>query len=448
MMTKARITYRFDDNRHSSKRPAPSVPAHEEKIIPLYNEEFRVVEDITHTRSEEETEFTEKLEFTKAESLFEAHSLNAYSTDFSNWHHPAETESDRVERIIQETSRHSEERVGSGQSPVGVRGPGPFEVHEADRWSSWTHQPQSPYVEPQTGIRYSKSTDSSWIRVVTAIAGAVVTGVAFGFFVLSMFADDPSQEAAALPDKQSVLSPAATQGAVQPNIGQGAAQDAGKQAAVSTGVAKTVSAAIPSKTYAFLQNGVFSTQQSADTAQAELSKKGLASASEQLEKVTVYVGFASSRDEVLAISQQLKDQNVEIYIKNVDIPAVSQIRWEGSKPEAVGEYISQGDKLVKMLGGLTVIQLKQASPAALEGSSMQALRTAHQAITTLATGVNEGAAESVKPALQKMNASLNRAVQSMEEYQKNPSKAMLWQAQSALMQYIISQKELLKAITV
>jgi stage II sporulation protein B len=438
MMTKARITYRFDHNRTTDENRKVAAPIHEDKVIPLYREEFKVVEDKEEVlRGEAITE--DQLEFTKAESLFEAHSLHAYTTDFNNWSHPVETESDRVERIIKETRAVNDDHQRANQQPLEPRSSRIISQQESDQWSTWTQQ--ASYPEPQMGARYSsRSTGSHWLRITASIVGAVVTGVAFGFFVLSMFTDNEGNKETALKENIPIVSPGAAQDKLTVTTAQGTV---GSNTVAAAGVTNV---SIAAKNYSFLQNGVFSTQQSADTAQAELRKKGLAAATELQDKITVFVGFAPSRDEALAISQQLKNQNLEIFIKDISIPAVTGVRWGGSKPEAVGNYISEGDRLVQMLGGLTIVRLNESSPKALEAASMQSIRLIHQGVTTLSASVNEGAGAEVKPILQKMNNALNSAVQSMEEYQKNPSAAMLWQAQSASMQYIISQKELIKTI--
>ena len=45
-----------------------------------------------------------------------------------------------------------------------------------------------------------------------------------------------------------------------------------------------------------------------------------------------------------------------------------------------------------------------------------------------------------------MSNAMNTAVISLDEYQKNPSAAYLWQAQSSILQYILAEKTLLTSI--
>ncbi|MNH98490.1 hypothetical protein D3C73_512120 [compost metagenome] len=450
-MTKARITYRFDHSRTSDGGYKPGTPFQKEKVIPLFQEEFEVIEDKIEVKEETGGFPVEPTEYTPFESLFDSNSLNSFTTEFSSWNTRIETESERVERIIRETSRQNDhqpemeptrERRDSQVLPE-------MSEQEAEQWSKWTNS--SPFVQPQNGTRYTKKAGAHWLRITASIAGAVVTGVAFGFFVLSMFSGDGKQGGDPLPDKGSVTVPAASQGkpVVNSNPGSTTVVDkAEKPVTASAGTSSAIAVTIAAKSYSFLQNGVFSTQQSADTAQAEIKKKGLAAVTDGSDKFIVYAGFASTKDEALVISQQLKDKKLEVFIKNIDIPAISQVKWNSSKPDSLVSYITQGDKLIRMISGLSVIRLSEANPGPLEDSSLQAIRSSHQALTTLATSVNEGVGESVKPLLQKMNTALNSAVLSMEEFQKKPSSSMLWQAQTSMMQYILAQKEFLKVLAV
>jgi stage II sporulation protein B len=436
-MAKARITYRFDHTRAVDGTRKPGA-VQDDKVIPLFQEEFQVMEDRVEAVPEASDISKEQSEFTRMESLFESHSLNSFTTDFGTWSSPIESESERVERIIRETRHQSE-----GMDVEPSRGPEPKTESASDQWSTYTNQ--GPRPEPPLRTRYSKSTGPHWFRIATSIAGAVITGVAFGYFVLSMFSNnsgDVSEQASKTPQTAVTKNIQGNTATAAPTQGTD-----NKSAPVAANTANAAAVSIAGKSYSFVQSGVFSTQQSADAAQADLKKKGLGSAIEQSDKITVFAGFAPSRDDALAISQLLKEKKQEVYIKNVDIPAVTSIKWTGSKPEILASYISQGDKLIRLAAGLTTVHLVETKLTALDESSLQAIKTAHQGITALAASVGEGASADSKSFVQKMATSLNSTVQSMEEYKKNPSSAMLWQAQSSMMQYIIAQKALLTAIS-
>jgi stage II sporulation protein B len=201
-------------------------------------------------------------------------------------------------------------------------------------------------------------------------------------------------------------------------------------------------------TYSFLQNGVFSTEKSASSAEDELRKKGLAAASEPGEKYTVYVGVAANRDDALALSHKLQSQQVDVYIKNVALPAMKQVSWSGdSKADGLGAFLSQGRQLIDKLDKQTVSHLNATKLTTPSVQDVQTLKADHQAWTGLYANVAAGAPATAKSTLQSMSNAMNTAVISLDEYQKNPSAAYLWQAQSSILQYILAEKTLLTAIS-
>ncbi|MDR6554035.1 hypothetical protein [Paenibacillus qinlingensis] len=443
-MKKARITYRFDPKEGAeSTRRAERVQEQEQNVIPLYQEEYKVVEAKIDRSPKDVTPY-EQAEREQVESLFEPHALNTFTTDFGNWHSQIESEGERVERIIRETQISREQQ--HAPIPTVVRNERePEPVNQRDEWSNWSGK--EPYIESGAETRYAKSSSSTpWMRIATSVAGAVVTGIAFGFFVLSMFSSDPDTTtslATSNPSKITVPSP-------NTQVGATTTKPQGDAAVLPATSAAVTPVQIPAKSYTFLQNGVFSSLQGAQAVQDSLSKKGLASAMDNSDKLTVFVGFAKTKDDAIALRQgvQATDKTIEVFMKNVDLPAVTSIRWSGAKAATLPTYLAEGDKLVNTISGLTLVHLAETKPTALTDASLQTIRTSHQALITLGTGLTEGAGEDVKQSLAKMTTAVNRAVQSMDEYKKTPSQALMWQAQSAMMQYIIAQKELLKTISV
>jgi stage II sporulation protein B len=419
-MNKARITYRFDQTRGNNGSREKGIPINEDKVIPLYQDEFQLVE-----------------EQTKPEPL------HTFGEEFSSWNSPFETESDRIERVIRESAQ---EPVKKASDRPDARGP----ELDPELWSSWNHNEKNAGLESHTRI-VKGSSATPWFRIAASVAAALITGVAFGFFVLSMFTnrDQPA-------DKSPVTSQAAqgSQGALSGSKDTARDQIPADQAkAVSSsvttaGTANSAAINIAAKSYAFLQHGVFSSLQSAQTAQANLKKKGYSSALQQGDKTTVFLAFAANRDDALSLSQQMQEQKLDVLIKNVDVPGVKQIRWNGTKPEALAAYLAQGDKMVQMLGGLTLVHLAETKQTTLDDSTLQGIVSAHQAFTALTATLNEGMDKQIKASIDQMNTAINSSVQSMEAYKKNPSAAMLWQTQSTLMQYILTQKELLAEIRI
>ncbi|MFC0212605.1 SPOR domain-containing protein [Paenibacillus chartarius] len=302
--------------------------------------------------------------------------------------------------------------------------------------------------EPRPGTRYTRSsTPPPWTRIVLSVTGAVVTGVLFGFVVLSMFTEDT------LPFRLPGLggqTPAAVTGAAAG--GTAGQQGADKAAASGSITAESVVAVnLPARSYSFLQNGIFSSGSAVQAAEAELKKKGYAAASmaESAEKTTVFAGFALQKEEAAELRSKLQANKVDAFVKAVNIPAAPKLKWDGKATAGeLSTFFQQGNKLTQMMAGLTVLHLRETTPTALEDSTMNGLKSSYQSWVAAATAVKNGAAPNAEPALQRMSSSMNSAVQSLEAYKKAPSTGMLWNAQSALMQYVLAEKELLTAIAV
>jgi stage II sporulation protein B len=407
-------------------------------VIPLSHEEFHVVEEKSPTNQD-------------TVPFFDTPILNEYTTDFGEYRSPFAEEADRVERIIRESQQDYNGDTGY------YREPEPERVERTAAHESASPQ-REPWFEPQLGAKVRRSSNPPWLRIIASVSGAVVTGVAFGFFVLSMFTDRNASNHVAAPGTTAVqTAPAnggkdaqqqgnAAAGADKAAAGQTPAAD--KPAVSAAGAGSLITVNLPGKTYSFLQNGVFSTQQSAEAAQAELKKKGFAAAADLGEKTVVYAGFALTREDAVTLSRQFRSSKLDVYVKPVEVPAVSKLKWSGSaKSDAVGSYFTQGDKLVQMIAGFTLLHLEETKPTALEDASAASVKSAQQAWIAAGTSVKEGAGEDAKQGMQKMATAMNAAVASMDEYKKNPSAAYLWQAQGALMQYILAEKTLLTQLS-
>ncbi|MCZ8513342.1 hypothetical protein O9H85_13075 [Paenibacillus filicis] len=451
-MNKAKMTFRFEQTSPGSK-PAPQ---REAKVIPLHQEEYRIIEEKAEAHPEQEARSVlpsgTKPVQPKEPLIVDGQTLNQYTTDYGGWQSSFDTDTQRVERLIR----------GTGAPAVNPetgyvereRGPQREEELRDHRW-----------YEPKNTGYYTRPSNGSWFKVTASVAGAVVTGVAFGFLVLSMFSGggDPGKAKPAdvpvssqQPAKKSgdTAAPAAAQG--KPADGAGAA--AAKPADPAAGGASPVSAAIAGmgtaavnvqpKSYTFLQGGVFSTAQSAEAAQADFRKKGFAAAGDGGDKNPVYVGMAVSRDDAQALSQQYKQKKIDVLLKTFDVPGASKIRWNGKSADVFTSYISQGEKLLQLISVQTTQHLNEVKPTGLDDKAFQTIKSSHQAWSSSASAVSDGLGEAGKASLPKMNSALGTALVSLEEYKKNPSVSYLWQAQTALMQYLVAEKDLLKTASV
>ncbi|MFD0678811.1 MULTISPECIES: SPOR domain-containing protein [unclassified Paenibacillus] len=454
-MNNAKMTFRFENGKHKN---SGRVVKEQPKVIPLHNEEYTVIrsEDVDAEQTSVEMESvatppSSRLHNSRSETFIDAQPLNQYTNDFGGWQSSFDTETQRVEKLIRESAKveyHPETGYMDNQNNRNVRRDDESE-YEPIRDHRW-------YV-PEETVYVSQSSGSSWLKVAASVAGAVVTGIAFGFFVLSMFSQDtqsPKGGNTSPPAGAAGSTVASTQtnGTAVTKLPVSSSANTGQAAApvmapVTSGSPVVTAVNIPGKTIAFLQSGVFSTPQAADTAQAELKKKGLAAVSDSGDKFPVYVGMSMTRDEALGLAQQFQQKKTDVIIKSIELPALTKIKWSAKPSEGLSVYLSQGDKLLQTLTPLTLTHLTQAQPAALDAAALQSIKTAHQTWTGLAAGANEGLADEARASVQKMSNAMNTAVASLDEYKKNPSQSYMWQTQNAMMQYVLAQKELRKLVS-
>ena len=393
-MEKARITYRMDlsDRQHKEMKPAGDAL----KIVPLYEEEYQVVEEMPN--------------------------LNSYTSDFGTWSSPFDAETNRIEQLIRESNDRTI------QSNTRVQQQVTQEKQEYDGATGYF-----PTLYQKSG--------PSWMKLSTTVAGAVITGVLLGYFVISMFTDTKLSDIQSLDnlketvsevmDKSNTISPSAL-----PVSGT-----------TSTLVAASISVNIPARTYTFLQHGSFSTLQSAQTKESELISKGQAVATESSDKFFVYVGMTVTRAQADTLKQQLIAKKIDIYIKPVVVPAATKVQWI-NKQDVLAPYLKQSDKLIQMMSDLSLIHLEEIKLTPIDDMTLQSLKTDHQTWTQMLATVNEGAPEQVKPTLLKMNNAMHAAKVSLDDYKKSPTTAKLWQTQTNLMKFILTEKELIEEIAV
>lgn len=512
-MNKARITYRFDPNRDNREREAGQGTEEMGRVIPLYQEEYEVVEEELELRGPSYKGDKPDRERTmpgsagrdtnkgQAPDIRDYQGLNQFTTDFGAWSSPFDAETRRIEELIREASereaiRHSgqsdsrsrtprqdreEERFpqqsreypeqrnwsrsgqagfeagGSRQESywpeedngyedrLGTRGGYAYSADEPSSGRGYRPEQDNGWEGPiVTGPRYVRHNRTPWLKISAAVAGAAVTGVLLGVLALSLFSNsDPADVSGNLADPQAG---AGVNQNVKPVSG---VIDSGAAGAVSGAAAsgKEISLAYGGKSYSILQNGIFSAQQGAEQAKSDLVKQGLAAASEAASgKFYVFTGISMDKESAAALSKQLKEKNkLDIYVKEYSVPAVSKVRWNGNG-DTLKSYLEQSDKLLQSINLLSVMNLEAAKPEPIDASTLQSVSTAHAAWAQQSTTVSQEAGEDTKGIVQKMNAAMNSAKASLDEYKKNPSAAMLWQAQTYALQFVVAQKELLTKI--
>lgn len=454
-----RITYRLDANRRMEKERRQQ--EENGKVIPLYEEEYRVMEEGGALQPPERTN--------RAATINDYQPLETFKTDYGGWNSPFDAETERIEELIRRSEARRERRP---EQPDRERSAGNNrpEVEEPDmeRYDGQTgyydsryayeserrrYSDRDAYEGPEVvGPRYVRHSRPPWIKVTAAVAGAAATGIVLGLLALTFFSGDgmkaPESLEALLEGGKKAPSAAKDVPASSANAGNqtGTANGASAAAAGQT-FGQETALSLPAKTYLLLQNGSFAGPQGAEQAVGELQQKGFAAVAEKADRHYVYVGLASDKDSAQALGKQLQAAKVDIYVKAYALPAMSKARWTGDG-ETLKSYLDQSDKLLQMFSKLTLLHLEEAKPTPIDDSTLQAVKAAHETWSALANQVAQKAPEETKPALSQMNNALNAAKQSIDQYKKNPSPAMLWQAQNGMLQFLMAEKSLLGMIAV
>ncbi|MEX2415659.1 MAG: hypothetical protein WD424_05905 [Paenibacillaceae bacterium] len=396
-MSKARITYRFD--KETQNKPTEAEFIQRERIqnpasgnvIPLY---------------QEDPDFTNR--------------------DYGAWRSPFEAETERIEQLI----RNSEARKDTVEPDRET--PSYYTAPQAEE----SFQRVSFYDEPPVRTTYRKrGKTSNWFSLTTSITGAILTGIVLGMFVLSMFRG----EANPLPNsnEQSTVDnePAAVLNeSGEENLISGDANNAASLTAVD----------LPEQTYFLIQNGVFSTLEGANTAVQLLKDMGLSGAVSHADQFSVFAGAALNKEDALFLSHYLQSDTLEVYAKPYVLPAVRQLTWAGEEGSQIQGYMEKSRSLVKLILGMTSAGLQDSNVASLPTSDKQLVQQEHKLWTEAANQLAADATEEVKAMVQQMNKSLNSAVMTLEQYAKNPTEVYLWQAQAAVSEHIIAQKQFIE----
>ncbi|MEB3100383.1 SPOR domain-containing protein [Ferviditalea candida] len=446
-MSKAKITYRFDpENRGGDSYSHKETGKNQGIVIPLYQNEAPLQNEGKEPPAK------------PGEVFSDPQMLNQFATDYGAWSSPFDMETQRLEKLIRESDALREEnarrlkadRTNSSfsRNPAwDIPGPMNSETGYVQDWGRDRFGPE--IVEDKVRTRYVKRSSVPWMKIITSVSGAVVTGLLFGLFVLSMF-HPAGDRAADITSKDALNSAASGQTGETPaekELSSASSPTAGQKEAAGSAAVGMLQADIPAQTYYMLQNGVFSGLEGAQNAQEELRKKGLAAVSESSGPFVVYAGMTRDRNDALALSRMLQDNNLEVYIKAYEIPGTHQLRWAGTDAQTVESYFSQAQKLIGMIGDLSLLHLEESNPTAIDTVNLDNLKSAHQSWTDTVKSLSSSVSESVRADFDQLSNAMNTAVISMEEYNKNPSKAHLWQAQTSIMEFAVTEKRMLKELS-
>lgn len=440
MSQKARITYRFDNPSPKPVRPSKDqagtvhtpgpmlqgpLPRAVELVVPSDGETVGKKELPIVIPMPEQLTFIREQDLPPWVSPFQD---DAYALEklIRESEPPADryrkNEAKQEARSLPDNGRPSHIELGEQDGSMRLE---PAPVHKTQDYKEWS---------PSPAIR-RHSVGPSWFKVFASVAGAIATGALFGYMALSLFAGEgaPPAGTTELPADAKIEDGMAVPQPTDGTIGSPPPVDK----------STLTDALVPGGTYYMLQYGVFSNEEGMTAALDELRQKGLAAASSTGDGYRVFAGMGMNRNSAVMLSEQLG--NSEVYLKEISVPEVSRLPFVGDARQAEQFFEQTGD-LIRLFNELTLTQLSQKTPERLQERDVQVWRAAHQQWTATAAATAGAWDASAKGSAESLVTRLQTAAVSLEEYDKNPSRAHLWTAQSALMEAVIIQKDWLAQI--
>ena len=356
-----------------------------------------------------------------------------YMRDYGAWKSPYDAEADRIEQLI----RHSgAEREADARTD---------EEHDrVDARAQVAYMRDLPRYTEAGGATYrKKARPSSWVAMSASLAGAILTGVILGAFILSMFRGEAPPDTG---QSGSLNGVAATSGEEAPVDSAGEFTDG--VAVVGAGVGdglQSLTLNLPEQTYYFVQFGVFAGREGADTALEQLKAKGLAGAVASSDRYAVFAAAAATRDDALLLSHHLQSEQLEVFIKPFVLPAVGTLLWQSSSisGEQLAAYAAESRALAGLVLSATALGVNEAAASSLAGDALAALKRQHQQWLERANALVGSAPAEKSPLLERLNTALNSAVANLEQFEKKPDSTYLWQAQAQAAEALIAQQQLL-----
>ncbi|MDT3429070.1 hypothetical protein J2Z22_004669 [Paenibacillus forsythiae] len=269
------------------------------------------------------------------------------------------------------------------------------------------------------GGYYTTRRNSSWWKFPASVIGAIGIGVLLGYAALTFIGgvDDGGSGGAATPG------PASQQ-----------------NAAGNTASAPAVTVEVAGQSYYLLQYGVFSTPEGAAEARQELANAGLAAGLDPDGGNRVYAGLSPDREQAKLLGNRLKEQGIDLYVKEVSLPPESRLAFGGAG-DTVTRYFNTSGQLLSELGSLSA-SLLGGEPAA----DTAKVSDLHLQWTEAVKGLEAGLPPEAQAAAKELERSVSRGVSAMNEYSKSKAEGLLWEVQAAMLDMLGGQKRLLAAM--
>lgn len=285
------------------------------------------------------------------------------------------------------------------------------------------HDEEFYYKPPSRG--------SGW-KLVGSVTGAIVTGLMFGYVVLSIFNKDIPLPMPGITSVQTNPS-SQTQEEAVPVMGQ--------VNELGTDTLQTVQVALPEKTFYFLQYGVFSSSEGVALAQKELEAQGIAAAPDTRDSKRVYAGISTDREQAKLLSGQLRTEGVNLILHEFSMPSTAEIAYDGDI-QALEGYARDSVELVKVLSSLSASLLMEEAPKLPEKGTITELKDRHQRFTEQAAAIRSHFGTEDKSLVETMEKEMNSSIEALDQFGRNGAKAHLWEIQAAMMRYVLAEEQL------
>ncbi|KOR88200.1 SPOR domain-containing protein [Paenibacillus solani] len=300
----------------------------------------------------------------------------------------------------------------------------------------WSHGYESDlYESPADDHSYyrSRKPTSLW-KMILSVSAAVITGLLFGYMMLSMFNGENASE-----------KPAAEQ--VESQIAGNPAKDDSFGGMESTLTPDLIESGVhvPGQLFYMLQYGVFSTSERAAQARVELEQSGIAAGGDLDEENRVYAGISPDREQAKLLSNQLMAEGVELYVKEITLPGIESAAFAG-EGQTLSDYFTVSGQLVSELSTLSVSLLGMQQTESVTPQIMNTITNLHQQWIQIWPLLSAGLGPESETVLPEMEQSMNSSITALFEYNKNQSKGHLWEIQTGMMNYVMGQKKLLEGL--
>lgn len=288
---------------------------------------------------------------------------------------------------------------------------------------------------------YHTRRPSYWWKFALSVAGAIGTGVLLGYAALALFYGGNTAD--------GTNAAIATNSTTAGKQIDGASDPAG---AGTSGLPLTgneivgnnsISVQVAAQSYYLLQYGVFSTPAGAVQAQQELLDAGLAAGLDPADGNRVYAGMSPEREQAKLLSSGLKNEGIELYVREVALPSADQLFFSGNA-ETVNNYFSISGQLLSELSSQSAALLSSGQTGT--AANISVVSDLHMQWSEAVKSLEAGLSPEQQMICAGLDKSTSQAISALAEYNKNKAQALLWEVQESMLSFLTNQKKLLSAM--